>query len=77
MLPDTPTAAVLLRALHARARALDVPPPAAFLGDWRGSAAVIVPSVALRPAPPTRVFSGGAGLVVVGFRSFPDAVAGV
>ncbi|MFL0578184.1 aminodeoxychorismate synthase component I [Dietzia sp. 179-F 9C3 NHS] len=76
MLLDTPTAAVLLHALHARARALGVPPPAAFLGDWRGSAAVIVPSVALRPAPPARVFSGGAGLVVVGFRSFPDVVAG-
>lgn len=66
---------VLLRALHTRARRLGIAPPAAFLGRWRGSGAVLFPSVDLRPTPPERVFSGG-GDLVVGFRSYPDVVAG-
>lgn len=76
MRPDQPSAPALLRALRARSRALGVAPPAAFLGDWRSSTAVLVPSVDLRPAPPGRVFAGRDGLVVVGFRSFPDVVPG-
>ncbi|MFS4487804.1 aminodeoxychorismate synthase component I [Dietzia kunjamensis] len=76
-MPDsTPAVPALLRALHVRARALGIGPPAAFLGDWRDSPAVIIPSVDLRPTRPEQVFSVAGDLVVVGFRSFPDHVAG-
>ena len=73
-----------LRVLNACARRAEregVPPPAALLGDWLGSAAVIAPSVRLEPVAPDTVFAGD-GVVVepstshtftVGFRSFPDA----
>ena len=74
-MPDSaPAVPELLRALHARSRALGTGPPAAFLGDWRDSPAVIIPSVDLRPTRPERVFSVTGDLVVVGFRSFPDHV---
>ncbi|MFI8694606.1 aminodeoxychorismate synthase component I [Dietzia maris] len=74
-MPDsTPTVPALLRALHERSRALGIGPPAAFLGDWCGSPAVIIPSVDLRPTRPEQVFSVAGDLVVVGFRSFPDHV---
>lgn len=74
-MPDsTPTVPALLRALHERSRALGIGPPAAFLGDWRDSPAVIIPSVDLRPTRPEQVFSVAGDLVVVGFRSFPDHV---
>lgn len=76
-MPDsTPTVPALLRALHERSRALGIGPPAAFLGDWRDSPAVIIPSVDLRPNRPEQVFSVAGDLVVVGFRSFPDHVPG-
>ena len=69
------TVARLLRALHSRARSLGLPPPAAFVGDWHGSAAVIAPSVDLRPTPPGALFAASDHLVVV-YRSFPDTVPG-
>lgn len=69
------TAPELLRALHQRARDLDLAPPAAFLGDWRGSRAVVVPSVDLRPVRADAAFLESDGLVVV-YRSFPDTVRG-
>lgn len=68
--------APLLRALRARSLDLGIAPPAAFLGDWRGSGAVIVPSVDLAPVRPDRVFTCVDEVVVVGFRSFPDVVPG-
>lgn len=75
-MPAVPTPVpVLLRALHARAGRLGVAPPAAFLGQWGGSRAVLFPSVDLRATPPEQVFSGG-GDLVVGFLSYPDVVAG-
>ena len=43
------SAAAVLRGLHERALRLGLPPPAAPTGEWFGSAAVLVPSVALRP----------------------------
>ena len=75
--PDRPLSPrSLLRALHRRCRDLGLPPPAAFLGHWRDSAAVLVPSVALDVADPEHVFTGSDRLVVVGYRSFPDAAPG-
>lgn len=75
--PERPiSAAELLRSLHSRARDLALPPPAAFLGDWRGSRAVLIPSIALDVAPPEHTFATSDHLVVVGFRSFPDDVPG-
>ena len=73
-----------LRVLNAcvrRAGREGLPPPAALLGDWLGSAAVIAPSVLLEPVAPEEVFADH-GVVVdpptghpytLGFRSFPDA----
>lgn len=46
-----------LCARHARRAGL--PPPAAFVGDWLSSAAVIAPSVALEPVAPADVFATG------------------
>ncbi|GAA4856287.1 aminodeoxychorismate synthase component I [Saccharopolyspora cebuensis] len=45
----------VLRALGARARRRDLPPPAALTGDWFGGSAVLAPSVPISPdvdAPP-------------------------
>lgn len=69
------TVARLLRAVHRRARSLGLPPPSAFVGDWRGSSAVIVPSVDLRPTPTGALFAESDHLVVV-YRSFPDTAPG-
>src|SRR5699024_6829978 len=40
-----------LLALDARARAADLPPPAALCGDWFGSLAVLAPSLDTTPMP--------------------------
>lgn len=81
-LGDLGTAADVLRALAAGAARADVPPPAALVGDWFGSAAVIAPSVAIGPVDPADVFAvepGGSGDVVgggwIGYLSYPDAAA--
>ena len=67
-LPPDPLA--VLNACARRAEREGLPPPAALLGDWLGSAAVIAPSVALEPVAPADAFAG-AGLTL-GFVSYPD-----
>lgn len=69
--------AVLSAVAHAGARR-GLPPPAALLGDWFDSQAVIAPSVRIAPVDPTDAFAGapGAGSVVgggwFGYVSYPD-----
>jgi para-aminobenzoate synthetase component 1 len=78
-LGDLGTAVDVLRALVQAARRLGLPPPAALIGEWLGSAAVIAPSVDVRPVDPAAVFDGptGPGGAVVGggwigYLSYPD-----
>ncbi|NLD85535.1 MAG: aminodeoxychorismate synthase component I [Actinomycetales bacterium] len=70
----------VLDALARRATREGLAPPAALLGNWLGSAAVIAPSVALQPVDPGSAFdrpSGdGSSRYVLGFRSFPDVPRG-
>ena len=79
------SAAAVLRGLHERAQRLGLPPPAALTGEWFGSAAVLVPSVALRPRAVNVAFAaGGAGKATltahsgpvgggwIGYRGYPD-----
>lgn len=78
-----------LRVLDACARRAEregLAPPAALLGDWLGSAAVIAPSVALAPVAPADAFAADHLVVVdpggtdtaftLGFCSFPDVPTG-
>ncbi|MCT1712025.1 aminodeoxychorismate synthase component I [Dietzia cinnamea] len=58
----------VLNACARRAEREGLPPPAAFLGDWLGAAAVIAPSARLAPVAPADAF-GTDALVVVD----PDA----
>ena len=86
-LGDLGTADVVLRAVAAGARALRLPPPAALIGDWFDSAAVIAPSVSVRPVDPDAVFPGSPDLTTsraepgavgggwIGYLSYPDAGA--
>jgi para-aminobenzoate synthetase component 1 len=78
-LGDLGTAADVLRAIGLAAERLSLPPPAALIGEWFGSAAVIAPSVDVRPVEPAAVFDGPAGpggAVVgggwIGYLSYPD-----
>ncbi|GLB64196.1 aminodeoxychorismate synthase component I [Dietzia sp. NCCP-2495] len=70
----------VLDALARRATHEGLAPPAALLGNWLGSAAVIAPSVALQTVDPGSAFdrpSGdGSSRYVLGFRSFPDVPRG-
>ncbi|HPX35585.1 MAG TPA: aminodeoxychorismate synthase component I [Mycobacterium sp.] len=73
------TAHDVLRAVEAGARRAGLPGPAALIGDWFGSAAVIAPSVAVVPVDPADVFaapSGPGGDVIgggwIGYLSYPD-----
>ncbi|MBO0679337.1 aminodeoxychorismate synthase component I [Mycolicibacterium sp. S2-37] len=75
--------AVLTAVGHAAAR-LSLAPPAALLGDWFDSRAVIAPSVPIVPVDPEQVFAvapgaDGAGNVVgggwFGYLSYPDSGA--
>lgn len=76
-MPERPiTVPELLRALHARAAALGVAAPAAFIGSWRNAEAVLIPSIALTAVAPEHTFTESDRLVVVGYRSFPDTVHG-
>ncbi|MFM9033603.1 MAG: aminodeoxychorismate synthase component I [Mycobacterium sp.] len=78
-IPDLGSPADVLRAVGAGARRNGLPPPAALIGDWFGSAAVIAPSVAAEPIDPAAVFAvapgdrtdavGGGWL---GYLSYPD-----
>jgi para-aminobenzoate synthetase component I len=74
----------VLRCLAAATTRLGLPPPAALIGDWFGSRAVVAPSVAVEPVASTGVFDvaqqtgslsradavGGGWL---GYLSYPDA----
>ena len=69
----------VLRAVAAGARSHRLAPPAALIGDWFGSAAVIAPSVDIRPVLATEVFDvspGGPSDTVgggwIGYLSYPD-----
>lgn len=73
----------VLRRLAAGTDRHRLPPPAALIGEWFGSAAVIAPSVGVTAVDPAAVFdvpAGAGGDVVgggwVGYLSYPDAGAG-
>ncbi|MDT5265192.1 MAG: para-aminobenzoate synthetase component, partial [Mycobacterium sp.] len=72
----------VLRALASATALRGLPPPAALTGDWFGSRAVIVPSVAIEPVGVGDVFDtapGSPGDAVgggwIGYLSYPDAGA--
>jgi para-aminobenzoate synthetase component 1 len=72
----------VLRALASATTLRGLPPPAALTGDWFGSHAVIVPSVAIEPVSVGDVFDtapGTSGDEVgggwIGYLSYPDAGA--
>lgn len=74
-------APAVLRGVAAAARVAGQPPPAAVIGDWFGSRAVIAPSVSVAPAAPDACFevpqdtSGPPGCVGggwFGYLSYPD-----
>jgi para-aminobenzoate synthetase component I len=79
-LGDAP--AVLLGVADAAAR-LGLPAPAALIGDWFGSRAVIAPTLATSPVDPSGVFAvpptpGGRTAIGggwIGYLSYPDAGA--
>lgn len=79
-LGDLGASADVLRALGHAAERRSLPPPAALIGEWFGSAAVIAPSVDVRPVDPAAVFDGptgsGGDAVVgggwIGYLSYPD-----
>ncbi|MDQ3989275.1 MAG: aminodeoxychorismate synthase component I [Actinomycetota bacterium] len=65
---------LVLRRLVARARARGLPPPAALVGDWFGSSAVLAPSVRLIPVtgppPPLPAVEGPGGAVGGGWIGY-------
>ena len=72
----------VLRALTDATQRHRLPPPAALIGEWFGSGAVIAPSVAVTPVSAAEVFDvspGDSGDVVgggwFGYLSYPDAGA--
>ncbi|KAA0092805.1 aminodeoxychorismate synthase component I [Mycolicibacterium sp. P1-18] len=69
----TRSAPEVLRCLAAATTRLGVPPPAALIGDWFGSRAVVAPSVAVEPVAVTGVFDVAQR---VGLSSRGDAVGG-
>lgn len=78
-LGDLGRPADVLRAVAAGARAAGLPPPAALIGEWFGSQAVIAPSVDIRPVEPAAVFDvapgdadDGVGGGWIGYLSYPD-----
>ena len=79
--PDGATSAPsVLRSVAAAASAAGLAPPAALIGDWFGSRAVIAPTVTAQPAEPDAVFDvpqGSAEGTAVGggwfgYLSYPD-----
>ena len=60
-LGDLGSAGDVLRSVGAGARLHRLPPPAALVGDWFGSTAVIAPSLAVRPVAPRDVFAVAPG----------------
>jgi para-aminobenzoate synthetase component I len=80
-LGDLGAAPTVLAALAAATERAGLPPPAALIGDWFGSRAVIAPSVALSPVAPGEVFDvptgdgapdGAVGGGWFGYLSYPD-----
>lgn len=72
----------VLRKVAQTARQRGLPPPAALIGDWFGSAAVIAPSVAVAPVDPVEAFAPAPGNSAdaigggwIGYLSYPDAGA--
>ncbi|MDG4665888.1 aminodeoxychorismate synthase component I [Mycobacterium sp. 236(2023)] len=82
-LGDLGPAPSVLRALAAGATRQGLAPPAALIGDWFGSRAVIAPSLTAAPVPPSDVFDltpgdrrdGPVGGGWFGYLSYPDAGA--
>ena len=82
-LGDLGAAPSVLRALAAETARLGLAPPAALIGDWFGSRAVIAPSVTAAPVAPRDVFDVAAGDRTdgpvgggwFGYLSYPDAGA--
>ena len=83
-LGDIGSATDVLRTLGAAARRRGLPSPAALLGDWFGSAAVIAPTLSARPVSSAEVFPGAVppgescgavGGGWMGYLSYPDAGA--
>jgi len=81
-LDGTGSAADVLRALAEATRRLGLPPPAALVGEWFGAAAVIAPSVSVRPVDTADAFDvvpgdrcGAVGGGWIGYLSYPDAGA--
>lgn len=82
-LGDLGSAADVLSQVAAGARRHRLAPPAALIGDWFGSAAVIAPSIAIRPVDPAEVFAvrpgdrtDAVGGGWIGYLSYPDPGAG-
>jgi para-aminobenzoate synthetase component I len=76
------SAPAVLRTVADAARRRGLPPPAALIGEWFGSGAVIAPSVAVTPVGASEVFdvaAGASGEAVgggwFGYLSYPDAGA--
>ncbi|SIM30335.1 aminodeoxychorismate synthase component I [Mycobacteroides abscessus] len=76
----------VLRSLAAAARDTQRPAPAALIGSWYGSRAIIAPSLATRPVLPRQAFGGKtshAGTVAqgavgggwIGYLGYPDRAA--
>ncbi|MGV0805858.1 aminodeoxychorismate synthase component I [Mycolicibacterium setense] len=74
-------APAVLRGVAAAARAADQPPPAAVIGEWFGSRAIIAPSVSITPVPYEAAFEvlqddsgppGSVGGGWFGYLSYPD-----
>ena len=78
------SAPVVLRAIAGAAADRGLAPPAALIGEWFGSGAVIAPSVIAEPVshvgvfdvPPGAADSGAVGGGWIGYLSYPDAGAG-
>jgi para-aminobenzoate synthetase component 1 len=76
------SAAEVLRKVDAGARAAGLDPPAALVGEWFDSAAVIAPTLHAQPVAPESVFavppgdrSDAVGGGWMGYLSYPDAGA--
>ncbi|MGV0811992.1 aminodeoxychorismate synthase component I [Mycolicibacterium boenickei] len=79
-LGDLGDAPGVVRAVAAAAAGAGLPPPAALIGDWFGSRAIIAPSVSVKPVGTGAVFpwtpgddgSGAVGGGWFGYLSYPD-----
>ena len=76
------TATDVLRTVAHATRQRGLPPPAALIGDWFGSAAVIAPSVSVSAVEPEDAFAappGDSATAIgggwIGYLSYPDAGA--